>query len=318
MKYRPRHVIEYAAVRALAWIMNALPYRAALFVGWLLAGLAFHVIRFRRRETERRIRQVFGGDYPAAAVRRIAWQSLRNLAFTTVDAMRGPALTLARFRATTDTAAVERLADPLRRQIATGRGAIVASPHFGWWELGAPALALCDIPIFAIAAKQRNPLFDAYLNRTRAAMGMEIILRGTAALRGTLGALQAGKVLVVLPDVRMRTPGLAIRFLGGVANIGPGMAQFARHANVPIFLTITVRTGWTQHSLRVHPPITPDPAVDKHQDLQRMTQQALTLIEETIRADPGQWFWYNQRWVLEPVPSMGSPENDVDSAPRSR
>jgi lauroyl/myristoyl acyltransferase len=32
-----------------------------------------------------------------------------------------------------------------------------------------------------------------------------------------------------------------------------------------------------------------------------MTQQVLTIVEEAIRADPGQWFWYNKRWILDPV-----------------
>ena len=42
-------------------------------------------------------------------------------------------------------------------------------------------------------------------------------------------------------------------------------------------------------------------ALDRDADILRMTQQVMDLVEEAIRADPGQWFWYNRRWILEPV-----------------
>jgi len=32
-----------------------------------------------------------------------------------------------------------------------------------------------------------------------------------------------------------------------------------------------------------------------------MTAAVLSEIERAIRQDPGQWFWYNRRWVLDPV-----------------
>jgi lauroyl/myristoyl acyltransferase len=37
-----------------------------------------------------------------------------------------------------------------------------------------------------------------------------------------------------------------------------------------------------------------------------MTQQVMDIITQAILADPGQWFWYNKRWVLEPVKTEGA------------
>jgi KDO2-lipid IV(A) lauroyltransferase len=79
------------------------------------------------------------------------------------------------------------------------------------------------------------------------------------------------------------------------------MAMFARHAGVPIFPVVVTRVGWTRHVGRIFAPVESDPAADKQADVQRMSQAVMDIISEAIMTEPGQWFWYNKRWVLEPV-----------------
>ncbi|MEI6148623.1 MAG: lysophospholipid acyltransferase family protein [bacterium] len=303
MKTRLKHRVEYVVLRGVAGLVGVLPYRAALAVGWGLAGIGFHAVRFRRREAERRIREVFGGRYTDRQVRQIAWQSLRNLLFTAVDIIRTPSTTLAFLKGVADY-------DEFLRQVAThhatGRGAIIAVPHMGAWELPGRAMLLSGLPLFSVAGKQRNPLFDQYLNTTRERSGIPITMRGASTLRAIITRLKAGDFLALLPDVRMRTEAVKVRFLGKEANLGAGMALFARHAGVPIYPVIVTRVGWARHAARIYPPIFPDPSLDKQADVQRMTQQVMDIITQAILADPGQWFWYNKRWVLEPVKTEGA------------
>jgi lauroyl/myristoyl acyltransferase len=298
MKYRLKHLVEYAALRAVAGLVRVLPYRAALAVGWGLAGVGFHVVRFRRREAERRIREVFGARFSDRDVRRIAWRSLRNLMFTAVDIMRTPFTTRESIAGIAD---YDEIARVLEAHHATGRGAICALPHMGAWELPGRAMLLRGLPFFSVAGKQRNPLFDQYLNATREQGGMPITMRGASTLRTIITRLKGGGILALLPDVRMRTEAVSVAFLGKQANIAVGMASFARHADVPIFPVIMTRVGWARHVGRIHPPIHPDLSHDKRADIQRMTQQVMDIITQAIKDDPGQWFWYNKRWVLEPV-----------------
>ena len=298
MKYRVKHVVEYVALRSVAALVQVVPYRAALAIGWCLARLGFHVIRFRRREAERRIREVFGERFSNREIRRIAWQSLRNLIFTAVEIIRSPAMTLETFRKIAD---YEEIFSILRRQQESGQGAVCAFPHMGSWELAGRAMLLQGLPVFSVAGKQRNPLFDEYLNATREKMGVPITMRGASTLRTIISRLKNGGMLAVLPDVRMRTDAVKVGFLGKEANVGAGMALFARHAGVPLYPVIMRRIGWARHSGRIHPPIYSDPALDKQADVQRMTQQVMDIVTQAIYDDPGQWFWYNKRWVLEPV-----------------
>lgn len=302
MSVRPGHVMEYAALRLIGGVLNLLPYRAALAAGWVLALAGFHLVRFRRREAERRIREVFGERFSPREVRHIAWISFRNLAFSAVEVLRSPRMTLERFCAISDSA---EFFEVMGRQKETGQGAVIAFPHMGSWEMPGRAMLLRGMPVFSVVGKQKNPLSDRYLNATRERMGVPIVTRGSATLRTVLTRLKTGGFFAILPDVRVASEGVKIRFLGGEANVGSGMAVFARHADVPIYPFIMRRVGWARHEARIHPPIQPDLELDKAADIQRMTQHVLDIVDRAIREDPGQWFWYNKRWILDPVSAAG-------------
>lgn len=299
MKYVARHVAEYAAVRIVVGVIRTLPYGAALFAGWILAAAAFHVVRFRRAAAIGRIRSVFGGKYPEKEIRRIAWLSWRNFVFGIVDLMRLGSITPAWVRDRMQGA--DEFCSTLALHTSGGRGGILASPHMGAWEAAGVVVQVSGFPIFFITGRQKNPLVDAYLNRMRGSTGIETVPKGSSLLRSVVKKLKAGGLLAFLPDVRVQTEGVKVRFLGAEANVAAGMAVFARMADVPIYPCLLARTGWGRHSMRICPPVIPDRSVDKEKDWQRMTQDVFTIIESEIRAHPEQWFWFNKRWILDPL-----------------
>lgn len=297
-----RHWLEYGVFRALAVCASVLPYRAALALAWVVAAFLFHVARFRRRETLRRISAVFGTAVGPRAARRIAWRSLRNLAFNAVEMLRirrfSEEILRRRMPEFDATLAAIQTATASRGRTS---GAVVGIPHMGNWDLAGSACFLGGLPVFSVAARQRNPLMNDYINRLRSGHGMEILERGAGTLRQVVERLRAGQLFAILPDTRSRQPDLVVPFLGGEANLARGMASFARAADVPILPIIVVREGWTRFRITVHPPVFPDQGLDKADDLLRMTRHVAALIDAAIRAHPDQWFWYNKRWVLEAV-----------------
>ena len=295
---RLKHRLEYTALRGAAAFLGCLPHRGALAVAWLVAGFAFHVLRFRRRETLRRIRAVCGDDLPAVQARAIAWRSLRNVCFNAVEMMRAARTDLAWVRGHIEN--VEQVTSSIRSLTERHGGVVVAVPHTGNWDLAGIACHRLGIGIFSVAARQRNPLVNDWLNALRGE-GMEVMQRGSGTLRHILARLRGGGALAILPDVRVRQPDLAVPFLGGTANLGRGMAQFARAAGVPIYPVVVSRIGWSRQRFEPLPPVHPDPSADKEADVLRMTIAVVTQFDAAIRRDPGQWFWYNRRWVLEPV-----------------
>ena len=303
MKYRFKHVVEYGLLRGVMGVVGVLPYRVALALGWLCAAASWWPSRRRRRIAVARVAEVFGDQFTPRARRWIVWQAWRNLLFNVIEIMRIARLTPARMA---QMAVMEDEGGALA-YIRAGHAAIIAVPHMGNWDWAAVAAQSNGVPILGMARRQKNPLTDAYLNRMRHSTGIEIIMNDASAIRLALRRLAEGKVLAMLPDVRAKRHALDIAFFGSRANIGRGLAVFAREAGVPVFPCYARREGWTRHHFCSMPPIWPDPAANPDAEDRRITQEVMTRIESAIREHPDQYFWFNKRWVLDPLDKPAPP-----------
>jgi len=294
-----KHLAEYACLRLLVFMVRVLPLGVALAMGWGLAWIGFHVAGFRVRTAKTRIREVFGAVFTPGEIRRIAWISWRNFIFGMIDLVKASAIRPEQTWAAIETNdSVQKILVHLRE---TGLGAIIAIPHMGAWEMSAFAAAAHGIPLFTIAARQKNRRADEFMNRMRQTTGIETVLRDSSALRGIIRRIRDGKVLAILPDLRSPQSGLNIRFLGKTANIAGGMGFIARQTGVPVFPVVITRSGWKRHVCRIYDPIKPDPGLDKQADALRITQAVFDVFNECIRAEPEQWFWFNKRWLFDPL-----------------
>jgi len=295
--------LEYGAVLAVGALVRALPLAAAQGVAWALARLAHALMAARRREARRRLRLFLGPEAPEREIRRAAWLSLRNTAFNLVDMLRIRSTDLDDLRRMLPRAdeCIARLRDELAR--ADGRGLILALPHCGNWDLAGSLVELSGLPIFSVAARQRNPYMNALMNRMREGHGMDVLERdgGPRAYVEMLRRVRHGEIFAILPDTRSRTPALAVPFLGGTANLARGMGLLACQAGAPIVPLVMRRVSWRRFEVEFFPTLRADPAADRDAEEMRLTREVLSRFDAAIRADPGQWFWYNRRWVLDPV-----------------
>jgi KDO2-lipid IV(A) lauroyltransferase len=299
VKYRFQHIVEYALLRGFASLISALPYRGALALAWLVAAFAHFVLRYRVTAARARLRQVFGDRFTEREIRGIAWRAWRNFFFSSVEMLRRRRMTLEWIGSITDwDAAYARM----KEHVKSGEGGIVATAHMGSWEMAAVSCEKLGMRMVYLAARQKNPLIDKFWHDLRWSEGRnETVLRTTSGMRKVTGLMQQGSNFTILPDVRSRHAGVSVSFLGGTANIGSGMARFARNANVPIFPCICVRRGWARHAFTVHDRVRPDPAADKDHDIERMTREVIAIIDSAIQQHPDQWFWFNKRWILDPL-----------------
>ena len=296
--HRPKHVVEYVLLVLAGGLLRILPLRAALLLGWVVAAGMHYLGGFRRQEALRRLEEVYGDRFTETERKRIAWISWRNLCFNAVEGIRFSKLTVADVQKQP----LAEVIPPLLRALKNrDEGFIFATIHMGNWDLGGITADLLGVPIFSIARRQKNPLTDQYLNQARNAFSMEVLLNDSKVLKGVIRRIRDGRVLAILPDVRNRTQALKINFLNGEANLGAGVALFARQCNCPIYPAVIRRIGWTQHEAVVFDPILPDPTLDKADDWQRMIQLLMDLFTDEISKTPEQYFWYNKRWVLDPI-----------------
>lgn len=295
-KIRVKHRLEYLAVRLCEFLISITPYKLSILNARILARIAFHVIRFRRKEALHRIKEVFP-EITQSAADKIAYGSLRNLLLSITE--------LIRLKEITPQWAEEHIkncAETVRtiKENNKHSGIIIAIPHLDNWDLAGIAIAQYDLPVFSIAGKQHNALLNNWMNNKRA-MGITVLERGSMAIREVLKRLKQKEVFPILPDVRMKQRDLTIPFLGKEANLGRGMALFAKKTSSPIAIAKMTRLSPTHHHLEIPVVIHPDPTLPEEEDIIRMTTEVMAQIEKQIRANPEQWFWYNKRWVLEPI-----------------
>ena len=294
---------EYAALRTFCALVNAMPYAAAMAAARLLGWAAFRVFRFKRRRTLARVRSVFPEmtDRDAAAV---AVRSLQNILQTGVEMMRAPKLD----RAWMDAHVVDgrMYKDRLQALVDEGRGVVIMVPHSGNWYMAAWSMAKYGLPLFAIAARQRNPKLDAWMNRQYG--DIEVLDRDC---RDTLvkikERLDAGRAFAILPDLRVRRPDTEVDFFGGKANVSHAGAMFAVRSGCPIVVAQMLREGG-KHVFNHIATLRPDPnANDRRAEAARLTREAMALLDREVRKRPGDWFWFNKRWILEPPESSRAP-----------
>lgn len=297
MNYSIKHLNEYLLLRLFGGLLFILPKPVAQALGWMAARIMFHLIRYRRAEAERRI--ITALNCTPERAKEIAWGSILGLCLMSVESLR-----MAKFRAKKLAnhpagAAYAKLYHEHKERFGEACGMIFAGPHMGHWEQCGLAGKAAGIPFFFLAKRQKNPLVDAFLNKKRSTYGAESILNDGNVLRLIIKQLKTGRALAILPDVsEKKRKSMQINFLGGIANINPGTAMFARQTNCPIYPACALYLN-RKHHLIVCPPILPDPSAPKPEDYQRIMQEIFTFIDDQIRQYPEQYFWYNKRWILE-------------------
>ena len=289
--------LEYGVLRFFCGLVNLIPYRVALFLAALYAWCAFHVLRLKRARTMDRLRSVFP-EKPERELRRIAWRSFANILQTGVEMIRAPRLT----QRWMDRHVLDgrMYKDRLQALVDEGKGVVIMVPHSGNWYMAAWSMAKYGLPLFAIAARQRNPKIDAWMKRQYG--DIEVVERGSAkTLVEIHRRLKAGRAFAILPDLRVPQPDVEVDFLGGKANVSHAGAMFAVKCGCPIVVAV-MRREHGKHVFDHLATLRPDPsAADRKEEAARLTREAMRLLDEKIRLHPEHWFWYNKRWILQPV-----------------
>ena len=289
--------IEYGALRLACGLVNAIPYPVAMWLASFAAAFAVRVLRFKRARTMERIASVFPEKTKPERL-RIAVRSLANVLQTAVEMIRAPRLT----RKWMDRHVVDgqMYKDRLQSYVDEGKGVVIMVPHSGNWYMAAWSMAAYGLPLFSIAAKQRNPKIDAWMKRQYGAI--EVLERGSAkTLVEIKEKLESGRAFAILPDLRVPQPDVEVDFLGGKANVSHAGAMFAVRCGSPSVVAVMRRENGKRVFDHVG-TLRPDPAAgDKKAEAARLTREAMKMLDGRIKAHPEHWYWYNKRWIRQPV-----------------
>ncbi len=289
-----QHRLEYAAIRAVVFLLGCVPFRVGSQVGaWL--GVLGYRLGIRSRVVETQIAFAFP-DKPADEVKRLARQSYENLGRTSLEAAlmerRSPQDLLDLFTQ------VEGF-EYFDAALAQGRGALLITGHLGNWELGGSYIAARGVPVDAIARHMSNRVFERYLTRVRERFGVRVIF-DEAAVRHIPRATRENRVVGMLSD--QGVAGLAsafVPFFSRLAKTPRGPAVFALRLQVPVLFVVPVRLPSGSYRLVVE-RVDVEESGDREADVVALVAKYTARMEYWVSQYPGQYFWQHRRWKYQP------------------
>ena len=288
--------LEYAALRFFCALVNFIPYRVAMIMASFIGVIVVDVFRLKRKRTIERLKSVFPNK-SNSELRYIARRSFINILKTGVEMIRAPRLS----RGWMDKFVVDGklYKDKLQEYVDEGKGVVIMVPHTGNWYMAAWSMAKYGLQLSALAARQRNQKIDAWMKSQYGQINV-IDRSNKDALSKIKQCLLSGGAFAILPDLRVNKRDVEVDFLGGKANVSHSGAMFAVYTGAPIVVAAMRRENG-KHVFTHLATLRPDTeAKDKRAEACRLTKQAMSYLDGFVHRHPGEWFWYNKRWILQP------------------
>ncbi|MCC6241703.1 MAG: lysophospholipid acyltransferase family protein [Gemmatimonadaceae bacterium] len=289
------HRLEYAGTRLIVGFLRMLGWRAASWVGGRIGRFIYKPVGIRRGVVERQIAAAFP-ELPSPAVQSLAAQSYESLGRTSIETAIMPGTSREDILAR-----VERVEgwEHVEAGLAAGAGVILVTGHLGNWEFGGAYFAARGAPIDVVARGMANPIFEAYVGRTRRKIGMEVI-HDKDAVRRTPRSLRDNRCVAFVSD--HDALGLAstfVPFFGRPAKTPRGPAVFALRFQVPVLFVAIVREASGRYAVLID-PVPVHPTGDREADIDAIVLSYTQMLEQYVRRYPAQYFWQHRRWRRQP------------------
>jgi KDO2-lipid IV(A) lauroyltransferase len=168
--------------------------------------------------------------------------------------------------------------------LARGRGAIMAVPHMGSWDMGGSWAAAKGYSVSAVAERFPGSLNDAVV-ATRQRFGLNVIMLGRSAVRAITGALQGNGVVALLCDLE-QGPGVGVRFFGRQAVVPGGPAAIAIKTGAALLPSYVYGVAPSRYHIHLDPSLSWPPSETK----ESLMQKVVARFEDFIKERPDQWY----------------------------
>ena len=285
-----QHRLEYAVVMTFRGALRVLPMRGAIAVGTLL-GRAFHAFdAAHRRLALKNLEAAFPARSPGERA-AIAREMFAHFGRLLTVLLKFSTMTPAQMLACVEFEGEERV----RAAHGLGRGVLLFTGHFGYWEINALVHALALHPMSVLARPLDNPRLHALLEDVRGRTGNAVIYR-RGAVRRVLRALAANQAVAVLIDQHIQTAdAVYVDFFNRPAATTSALAALALRTGAPVIPVFALPLPGGRFRMVYEHAVDP-PRADHPDALRDFTQRCTDVLEMYVRRYPGLWLWMHRRW----------------------
>ena len=276
------------SAKALGWLPPTLAYGIADLVG----TLSYYLRPAQRRIVQQNMRQVMGPEADPQKVRAAARQVMRGAARYYADLVRVPHLDVDRFF--NDKVVVHGL-ERLRDAIATKKGVIITSAHYGNPEIVVQSAVSLGIQTYSITEPLQPQRLCDLIHQLRSSQGQVFKPLSLSSMRGAIRWLREGKVVPLLCDRAIQNTGMILPFFGAETRMPVGATELALRTGALLMPMFCRRVKGGHFEVYTELPLEMIVTGNQEEDVRVNTLRLLAVVEKYLREDPGQWF------VLEPI-----------------
>ena len=285
-----RYGLEAALVRGLTMIVWLLPLPAVRAAGATLGRLIYYVDGFHRRIALSNLAMALPSK-PADERRAVVQRVFAHFGSVLLELIKVGTMDDREILDRIEAEGEERV----RQAHAQGRGVLLFTGHFGYWEVGAIALAMRVQPMAVMARPLDNPHLHTMLERIRTRSGNSVIYR-QGAIRKVLQELAANRAVAILIDQHLHTPdAVSVDFFSRPAATTNALAAVALRTGAPVIPAFALPLPNGRYRLVYEHAVEP-PASDSEDAVREFTQRCTDVLEMYIRRHPDLWLWMHRRW----------------------
>ena len=174
------------------------------------------------------------------------------------------------------------------RSLAEGRGAILALPHMGSWDMVGAGAGGFGYDMYAVAERFPGSLNDAVV-AGREQLGLNVVPLGRSAVPKLIEILGQNKVAALLTDIA-HGRGVEVEMFERRVELASGPASLALRTGAALLPVGVWVTGPSHYHGHVEPELVPEVTGNRKHDIRELSQRLARVFERLIRAHPDSWY----------------------------
>lgn len=287
------HFLSYTLFRIFGFFISLLPYPILHRFGKLAGSCAYYLHTPFRKKALANLAIAYGERKSEKERKILARKSFQNLMITLLEFFR---FKKSRNKISEIVTLIENT--EVEALLSQKKGVVFLTAHQANWEI--PFLAMTHrFPGIAIGRPIKNKRLYHWVLSVREMFGGKIVTPKSAIRQG-LKALKEGKFLGIVGDQAYPESPYCYPLFGTRAWTASTPALLAYKTGSPLVVGITRRVN-NHYLVTGSSPIWPNLEAPIKEEVPKMMDQAMKLLESSIAELPEQWLWVHDRWKQQGI-----------------